>query len=206
MRKLTSLITAYVLVLGVAPGPVFAQSTHFKHGSPTSHDGGLTLTVSGVLAGLGNGDLRLKLGALANPIASCCNPGAACKVPGQNPAAAEVTSGTTLIPSSAIKNGNASFSVTTNAPESPIPDAPQCPNSSWQEIITDMQFTQAGLRIQQSSGAGLTDFSDVLAACISFVNPTTNGDVPSTNIASIEVGVFTGGPVGSCAASLFPEF
>jgi hypothetical protein len=211
MRRTTIAIFCALLLACFTSGPAFAQSPHFKHGSPQSSDGGLTLTSFGDLAGLGNGDLRLKLTASGNPTANCCNPSAganSCKVPGQNPAAATVTSGTTLIPSSELKNGTTPYSVTTNAPTTPIPGAPQCPSSSWVENITDMAFTQAALRIQQSSAAGLADFTDIISACITYSSPTSNGTVsPGTFTVVVAFGVDpTLSGVGTCSAALFPSF
>jgi hypothetical protein len=207
MRRVTTIAVLYLFVLATTPGPTLADSPHFKHGSPQSTDNGLTLTVSGALAGLGNGDIRLKVGASANPTASCCNPSGPgkpnCEAPGQNPAAATVTSATVLIPGSSLKNGTTPFSVTTQPPTTPIAGAPECPNSSWTENITDMAFTQAALRIQQSSAEGTTDFSDIILACITYSPPTVNGAVSSANF-TVVVGIAT--PVGSCPDSLFPTF
>ncbi len=203
MRKLTTFIAVFVLVLGTAPGPALAQNAHFKHGSPKSTDNGLTLTVFGEIAGLGNGDVRLKVGASGIPIANCCTNGEQCKVPGQNPAAATVTSATVLIPGSSLKNGTTPITVTTEAPETPIPGAPECPNSGWTENILSMAFTQSALRIQQSSANGATDFSDVITACITYSPATSDGVVSSANF-SVVVGNAV--PIGSCPLSLFPTF
>jgi len=196
-----------MLALASVTVVVWGQNSHFKQGSPKSTDNGLTLTVFGALVGLGNGDVRLKVGATGNPKAQCCNPSGACKVPGQNPAAANVTSATVNIPSGSLKNGNTPFSVTTDPPTSPIPGAPECPGSSWTENITGFAFTQAALRIQQSSAEGLSDFTDVVSACITYNPPTANGAVSSANF-SVVVG--SGDPtqagLGSCPSSLFPSF
>jgi len=183
-------------------GPALAQSVHFKHGSPQSTDNGLTLTVFGALAGLGNGDVRLRVAASGNPTANCCNPSGECKVPGHNPAAATVTSGIEVIKGPDIKNGTTPFSDTTASPTTPIPGAPECPGPSWTENILDMAFTQAGLQIQQSSGGV---FTDVIAACISYSPATSNGVVSSANF-SVVVGDLSGGTLGSCPAGLFPGF
>ena|SRR5205809_4546811 len=202
MRGTTITILALLLLACITSGPTLAQSVHFKHGSPQSTDNGLTLTVFGALSGLGNGDLRLRVAASGNPTANCCNPSGQCKVPGQNPAAATVTSGIQVIPGSQIKNGTTPFTDTTNSPTTPIPGAPECPGSSWTENILDMAFTQAGLQIQQSSGGV---FTDVIAACITYSPATANGAVSSANL-SVVVGDLSGGTLGSCPAALFPGF
>jgi len=53
---------------------VRVSSVQFKHGAPVFIDNGLTLTATGFLAGLGNEDILMLLGADANPTAVCTNP------------------------------------------------------------------------------------------------------------------------------------
>jgi hypothetical protein len=155
-----------------AAAVVSASSVHLKggaNGGVTFTDQGLTLNTRGTLSGLGNGDVLVILSASANPKAECCNPSGGCKVPGQNPAAVQVT-GSESIPASEVKNGNVAFSVSTNAPASPVPGAPECPNTSWTENITDMAFTSATITVMQG---GTTVFS---TSC-SFGAPTSDGRV-----------------------------
>src|SRR5205814_5469368 len=108
------------------------------------------------------------------PTSNCCTPGGSCKVPGQNPAPITV-SGSESIPASEVKNGNVTFSVTTSGPTSPVPGAPDCPNASWRETITDMAFTSATVTVMQSG-------STVLTLHCTFSSPTTDGPVPSQNV------------------------
>jgi hypothetical protein len=56
------------------------------------------------------------------------------------------------IPAEEIKNGTTPFDVTTEPPTSPIPGAPDCPNASWTENITDMAFTSAVITVEQPPG------------------------------------------------------
>ncbi len=154
-----------------------AANVHLKGGpsaEPAFTDNGLTLTSTASLSGLGNGDVLVVVSASANPTGQCCNPSGECKVPGQNPAPVQVT-GSQSIPASQVKNGNVTFSVTTQAPTTPIPGAPDCPNSSWTERITDMSFTSASITVMQG---GVTVFS---TSC-TFSSPTTDGRVPAGNV------------------------
>jgi hypothetical protein len=136
--KMLLLMTA---VVGVTATTALAANVHFKaKGGPTFTDNGLSLSASGSLTGLGNGDVVITVTVNnAQPVATCTNPAGATKPPGQNPARATLT-GVEAIPGSDIKNGNLDFNVSTGAPTTPIAGAPDCPNSSWTEDITDVIF------------------------------------------------------------------
>ena len=140
MRRV--LIVSTVVIAAVAlVTTAIAANVHFKGKSgPAFTDNGLTLTSSGTLAGLGNGDVFISISAGAQPTAVCTNPSGQTQPPGQQPAPTNVSGGASF-PASEIKNGNLNFSVTTQPPESPIPGAPGCPNSKWTQSITDMTFT-----------------------------------------------------------------
>jgi hypothetical protein len=135
-------IAALVTVLALA-GVASADSPHFKHGSPSAiTDNGLTFSQKASVSGLGNGDIVVTL-TITNvqPTARCINPAGQEKVPGQNPAPTDV-SGSVAIPGSDIKNGNLTITVSTAEPSpNPIPGAPDCPNASWTEPITDMELS-----------------------------------------------------------------
>ena len=153
-KRLVVLLAALFLCAGIAD--VQAASVHFKtKGQPVYKDNGLSLSASGAITGLGNGDIVVTLSAVGQPIATCTNPSGANQPPGQNPAEVELT-GTQVIPSNLIKNGSVAFKVTTGTPVTPVPGAPDCPNPQWREDIIDVVFTSANLSIAQGGAVVLT--------------------------------------------------
>ena len=185
MRRITTKISFVLAVVTMVVGIAWATSVHLKNNrNPNFIDntgpapsGDLTLTTTGALAGLGNGDVVIAVEAKANPTGQCCNPSGECKVPGHNPAAVKLT-GTEAIPGADIKNDNLSFTVSTAPPVTPIPGAPDCPNTSWAENITDLVFTRATVTVYQPA----------ILAC---VNGANNGTLCTSSTEC------TGG--GSCA-------
>lgn len=152
-----------------------AANVHLKKPGVSATDNGLTLTVSGALAGLGNGDVLVTLSATADVSANCTNPAGQSKVPGQNPAPITVT-GSVAIPDPQSKNGTTPFTVATTAPQTPIAGAPDCPNSGWSENITDLAFTSFSLVVEQPVG------TTVLEVQCTFSSPTSDGSVPKNSI------------------------
>jgi hypothetical protein len=154
-----------------------ADSVHLKGGrnaEPLFADLGLQLAVVGTLSGLGNGDVVIGLSAQANVTSTCTNQGGN-QAPGQNPASITVT-GSVAIPASEIKNGNVAFSLTTNAPQTPVLGAPGCPNPNWTQDITDLAFTSATITVQQPSTV-------VLTIVCTFASPTQDGAVPRGDVS-----------------------
>jgi hypothetical protein len=144
---------------------------------PSFTDNGLTLTATGALAGLGAGDVLVNLAATANATATCTNPSGNSQPPGQNPAPVSV-SGSQSLPASEVKNGNVTFTVTTNPPpNNPIAGAPGCPNSNWTETITDLAFTSATITVQQ----GAPPATELTISCV-FAQPTKDGAVHSQEV------------------------
>lgn len=175
MRRISAFALLAVALL-VAQGAL-GSSIHLKGGAkakPAYRDNGLTLTGSASLAGLGNADVSIVITAVGKPRATCTNPSGANQPPGQNPAPVTLT-GATSIPASAIKNGELTFSVTTQGPVSPIPGAPDCPNRLWTETIVDVAFTSATIVVTQGAETFTIN---------AWFNPATaNGAVPSKTVS-----------------------
>jgi len=155
-----------------------ASSVHLKGGAnakPSFNDGGLFLSSSGSLSGLGNADVQVSLSATGNVISTCTNNGGNA-APGQNPAPITLT-GTQVIPASEIKNGTTPFSVRTESAPSTIAGAPDCPNPTWTESIDDVAFTSATITIEQPIG------TVVLTVFCTFSPPTSDGSVANGTVS-----------------------
>lgn len=173
-------IVFVLVLLLLATLPVAAANVHLKGGKnaePAFVDGGLILSASGELAGLGEGDVLVSIEANADVISTCTNNGGNA-APGQNPAPITVE-GSTSIPEEELKNGNTPFAVETLAPYPPdgvIPGAPDCPNPNWVETIDDLSFTDATITVEQPEGTVVLTVS-----CI-FDPPTSDGSVHKNDV------------------------
>ena len=78
---------------------------------------------------------------------NCVNKGGN-EAPAQNKVLREA-SGTTVIPSTAIKNGRARFTVTTEEVEAPTAVEAGCPNPNWSTRVVAVRFRNVNLTISQ---------------------------------------------------------
>jgi hypothetical protein len=177
-RLKSLMVTASVCALATT---VYAASVHLvpTRSNPSFTDNGLTLTATGTLSGLGNANANINLSAQANVKATCTNPSGGNQPPGNNPPAISV-SGVEPVQAGEIKNGNFTFSVTTNAPPNPIPGARGCPNPNWTETITDLLFTSASVTVEQPAGTG--DIVFTVSCTLNPPNGTDNGPVPKQEV------------------------
>jgi hypothetical protein len=140
-----------LLALAISVGVVLADNAHYKKG-PFLTDNGLTATVTGSVAGLGNGNVLITLDfPNATGTTTCTNPGGN-QANGQNPATPADVSGTALFTNP--KNGTLAFTLTTATPANPTPQAAGCPNGSWTASFNDISFGSGTLTIAQQQVAG----------------------------------------------------
>jgi hypothetical protein len=140
MRKLLIVLIAACGLLFI---PSAAQAAITFHAGPTFTDEGTTLNVTGNVSGLGNEDLTVVLDATGTGSVTCTNP-AGNVAPGQ----ATTVNASGSQSDIEVKNGRASFDVTTAEPPAPDP-AVVCPNRKWTATITDVDFTSATLTFIQ---------------------------------------------------------
>jgi hypothetical protein len=190
-KKRFVVLAALVGAIAALTTVASAANPHLRNNvrpNPAFFDGGLVLRGTAAYAGLGNFDTLQTLDATANPTATCGNPGTnQTQAPGQNPASVDVT-GSTAVPAGDIKNGNVTIATTTSPPPTTVEGAPDCPNSSWTETITDLAFTSATIKVfQDSNENGMFEASElVLTVSCTFSPPTSNGSVPANTYSCTE--------------------
>lgn len=147
-RLLLAAVPAFALALAI-PNTAFAQSGHFIEGgsgAPACSDIGLQVTCTGKVAGLGGTTFEITVDAVGVAKVVCHNP-AGNIAPGQD-TTVDVSATTGRLPTP--RNGQYTFSLTTNAP-GPLPPVPTCPNKKWTPEIVDVTFTTATLSLFEDS-------------------------------------------------------
>ncbi|GAB2581140.1 hypothetical protein GCM10027034_10340 [Ramlibacter solisilvae] len=115
----------------------FAQNVHVKRNAVCTASA-LTVTCTGSISGLGNGDVTVIV-AFPNATATtiCTSPGGN-DAPGQNPAVPVNVSGSVTI--SPTKNGNLTWTLTTTPPAQPTSEQAGCANNNWTASINTISF------------------------------------------------------------------
>jgi len=158
MRRIVICLTV-LFAVGTTAAGALAASPHFKKGGePTCTITGTTTSATvvctGTLSGLGNDNLRITTTVSGFAVYECQNQGGNI-APGQNRVLEGPSSVPTDIPSSAIKNGNLTFTTNPNtlsaAPTASAAEA-GCPNSNWTGVNPTLTITDITLTIEQPVG------------------------------------------------------
>jgi hypothetical protein len=133
MKRYLPLLALVAVAAFAFPSAATAQSGHFV-GDQTCTDIGTQVQCAGKVAGLGGTTFTITVQATGTASVTCTNP-AGNVAPGQAFSfAAAGSSGPFATP----RNGQARYTVTTNAPSAP---AGSCPNPKWTASVTDVAFT-----------------------------------------------------------------
>lgn len=177
MCKIKVFALSAVLALVAATAAYAAVNFH----NESFTDGGLFLSWTGRLAGLGNSFAtdggRIELSAGGTKITQCTNP-AGNVAPGQTPPV--TLTGVTPAGSCTLNSpGTFTCSVSTTGPTSPVSGAPDCPNRKWTETVTGVAFTSATIKIFATS----TSTTPVATQSCGFSPATSDGAVPSNTVS-----------------------
>ena len=158
MRKLLRAALGLFVALdlmGLSATAALANSPHFKKGgSPTCAISGtnpISVVCTGTLAGLGGDNLEIDVTLSGFAVYQCQN-GGGNTAPGQNRVLVGPSTTPTLILSSAIKNGNLTFTTNTatlSAPATVSGSAAGCPNPNWTGVNPVVTLTNIDLDIYQ---------------------------------------------------------
>jgi len=145
------LVAALLAAILIAPAAL-AANPHFVVDPTFTVNANGTVTVTGSVAGLGNQNIDVVLTAELNVEVLCRNPGGNI-APGQT----QQTTVTGTQSNIEVKNGRASFDVTTAAPALDPTLTPKqlgCPNNKWTPEIGAVTVVSATLQIIQPAGSG----------------------------------------------------
>lgn len=133
MKRYLPLLALVAVAALAFPGSAAAQSGHFV-GTQTCTDIGTQVQCNGKVAGLGGTTFTITVQASGTATVECRNP-AGNVAPGQ---AFSFSAAGSSGPFATPRNGQARYTVTTNAPSAP---AGSCPNPKWTATVTDVAFT-----------------------------------------------------------------
>jgi hypothetical protein len=158
MRRI-SIFALVVVATVMSATAAYGASPHFKKGGePTCTISGTatskTVVCRGTLAGLGGDNLRITTTVSGFSVYQCQNQGGN-TAPGQNRVLEGPSSVPTDIPSSAVKNGNLSFTTNPNtlAADSTVSGSEAgCPNNTWSGVNPTLTITSITLTIEQPVG------------------------------------------------------
>jgi len=171
MRRAVTLVAVMATFVVFSSGQALAAGEHFKKGgTPTCTISGTgtneqSVICRGTLAGLGNEDLTITTSVSGFAVYQCQNAGGNI-APGQNKVLVGPSTVATPIDSSAIKNGNLSFTTlpnTLSAPTTVSGSQAGCPGNNWTGVNPTLTITQISLTIVQGG--------QTLFTCSSATNP-----------------------------------
>jgi hypothetical protein len=117
---------------------------HLLAAAPACRDIGTQVQCTGKVAGLGGTTFTIAVSAPGTATVTCTNPGGNV-VPGQN---FSTTVTGTSGPFPTPRNGQARFTVTSDAPTAP---PGSCPNPGWTATVTDVTFGPATVTLSEDS-------------------------------------------------------
>ncbi|HEX5877075.1 MAG TPA: hypothetical protein VF468_01910 [Actinomycetota bacterium] len=141
IARLLVVTVAALSLLTTFGGTAFAQSGHFV-GTPTCTDIGTQVECSGKVAGLGGTTFTILVSAPGTATVECTNP-AGNVAPGQT---FDTTATGQSGPFPTPRNGQARFTVTTEAPAAP---PGSCPNPQWTAEVVDVEFGDATITLRE---------------------------------------------------------
>ena len=139
MKRSLLVVLATFTTLMLSASAAQAQSGHFV-GTPSCTDIGTQVRCTGKVAGLGGTTFTITVSAPGTASVTCTNP-AGNVAPGQS---FNTTVAGTSGPFATPRNGQAGFTVTSNAPTAP---AGSCPNPKWTATVVDVDFGDATVRL-----------------------------------------------------------
>jgi hypothetical protein len=157
MRRMLLVLAAVIASGAVAVTAALAASPHFKHGGTPvctisgSGTNSTSTTCTASLTGLGGGDVTIGVTVSGFAVYQCQN-GGGNTAPGQNRVLEGPSTTPTVIPGSAVKNGNLTFTTdpaVLSAEPTVSGAAAGCPNANWTGVNPQLTVSSIELAISQ---------------------------------------------------------